>query len=85
MHRLSDLWYLIAGSEPLAPGLQAALQQAFPMPPGRRELPSHLKNKDFFGGSLSYTGYDTHLAAAVLRVAICLGARTLAEGRPGAD
>jgi hypothetical protein len=48
---------LIAGSDALPPGLVAALP---PLTDGRAP-PAALKSKNFFGGSLSWTGYNTHL------------------------
>lgn len=48
---------LIAGSDALPPGLVAAL----PLLPDGRAPPAALKSKNFFGGALSWTGYNTHL------------------------
>ena len=49
--------YLLGGSG----ALDAELVERLPQPPGRRRLPNELKGKDFFGGPLSYTGYNVHL------------------------
>jgi hypothetical protein len=50
-------WYLVTGGGALHPTLLARL----PMIPGRRQMPTQLKGKEIFGGSLSYTGYSVHL------------------------
>ena len=47
--------YLITGNDPVAPGMVDVL----PIPSTRRLLP--LRGKDFFGGALSWDGYNRHL------------------------
>ena len=46
--------YLIAGNDPVAPGMVDVL----PIPSTRRLLPSPLRDKDFFGEALSWAGYE---------------------------